>query len=181
LALINLESLIAQKHPIRRIRTMVDAVLKRLDGEFAEMYAGIGRPSIPPERLLKAKVLMALYSVRSDRQFCERLRYDLLFQWFLDLNPSEGGFDASTFSKNTERLLRHHVSELFFMEVVELAKAQQWISDDHFSVDGTLIEAWASTKSFRPKDEDDSDTGGGFKDFKGQKRSNETRATDLLP
>lgn len=138
------------------------------------MYASVGRPSIPPERLLKAKVLQALYTVRSDRQLCERLHYDLLYQWFLDMNPTDPAFDASTFSKNMDRLLSHHVAELFFAEVVDLARRHGWVSDEHFSVDGTLIEAWASTKSFRPKDEDDSDSGGGFKDFKGESRSNET-------
>ncbi|MDP0501672.1 MAG: IS5 family transposase [Verrucomicrobiota bacterium JB022] len=182
-ALINLESLIPAKHPIRRIKQLVDAVLVELEDEFEQMYAELGRPSIPPERLLKAKVLCALYSVRSDRQFCERLRYDLLFQWFLDLNPSEGSFNASTFSKNADRLLRHHASELFLLEVVELARSHDWISDEHFSVDGTLIEAWASMKSFRPKDEkDDEGRGpGGFADFKGQKRSNQTHGSKTDP
>jgi len=157
ITLINVEDRIPAKHPIRRIKGMVDAVLRRLDGEFETMYAPMGRASIPPERLLKAKVLQALYTVRSDRQFCERLRYDLLFQWFLEMNPSDSAFDASCFSKNMDRLLTHHLAELFFLEVVELAKRHKWVSDQHFSVDGSLIEAWASTKSFRPKDEADDD------------------------
>ena len=183
ITLINVEDRIPAKHPIRRIKGMVDAVLRRLDGEFAAMYAPVGRASIPPERLLKAKVLQALYTVRSDRQFCERLRYDLLFQWFLDMNPSESAFDASSFSKNMDRLLTHHLAELFFMEVVELAKRHQWVSDQHFSVDGTLIEAWASTKSFRPKDEsdDDSQGPGGWSDFKGESRSNATHESKTDP
>jgi transposase len=114
-----------------------------------------GAPRFPPERLLGAKVLMALYSVRSDRQFCERLRYDLLFQWFLDINPDETHalFDASTFSKNQERLIGHATAQVFFAQVVELAREGRWVSNEHFSADGTLIEAWASMKSFRPKDD----------------------------
>ena len=122
--LINVEDRIPATHPIREVKRMTDAGLRGMDKLFAEMYAAKGRPSIPPERLLKAKVLMALFSVRSDRQFCERLRYDLLFQWFLDLNPDELGFDASTFSQNQTRLLQHQVADLFFSEVVELAKAR---------------------------------------------------------
>ena len=161
---------------------MVDEVLGELDGEFTAMYSSKGRASIPPERLLKAKVLMALYSVRSDRQFSERLHYDLLFQWFLDMNPDEPAFDASSFSKNMERLLTHDVAELFFAEVVELARRQNWISNEHFSVDGTLIEAWASTKSFRPKDEnDDGNSANSFRDFKGEPRSNHTHESKTDP
>lgn len=184
LALINLEDRIPQRHPIRLVKAMVDTVLERLSGEFDRMYAQRGRPSIPPERLLKAKVLSALYSVRSDRQFCERLNFDLLFQWFLDMNPHEAAFDASTFSKNMDRLLGHRIAELFFMEVVELAQRQGWVSSEHFSVDGTLIEAWASIKSFRPKDEEPPPPGASrndWVDFKGQKRSNDTHQSTSDP
>lgn len=119
----------------------MDEVLGKLDNEFEAMYSVQGRPSIPPERLLKSKVLMALYTVRSDRQFCERLNYDLLFQWFLDMNPSERGFHASSFSKNMHQLLDHPISELFFHEVVELARRHDWVSDEHFIFDGALMDA----------------------------------------
>jgi len=180
LTLINLEARIPAKHPIRRIKAMVDEILEGMDAYFDELYEELGRASVPPERLLKAKVLMALYTVRSERQFCERLNYDLLFQWFLDMNPSEAAFHATVFSKNMNRLLEHKSSELFFSEVVELARRHQWVSNEHFSVDGTLIEAWASMKSFRPKD-DDSHDGNGWQDFKGQKRGNQTHASRTDP
>ncbi len=181
LALINLEDRIPAKHPIRRIKAMVDEVLRGMSGTFDEMYESQGRASIPPERLLKAKVLMVLYTVRSERQLCERLRYDLLFQWFLQMNPCESVFDHSVFSKNMTRLLEHGTSEIFFAEVVELARRHDWVSNEHFSVDGTLIEAWASMKSFRPKEETEDGTdqpeGNGWQDYKGQKRSNQTHAS----
>jgi transposase len=182
LTMINLEDRIPARHPIRRIKRMVEEVLRSLESMFEEMYASAGRPSIPPERLLKAKILEALYSVRSDRQFCERLRYDLLFQWFLDMNPNEPAFNASTFSKNMERLLEHHAAECFFHEVVELARRHDWVSDQHFSVDGTLIEAWASMKSFRPKDEPPSDDdSNSWSSFQGEKRSNQTHESKTDP
>jgi transposase len=170
-------------HPIRAIKRLLEEVLVRMDPHFAAMYAANGRPSIPPERLLLAKVLMALYSIRSERQFCERLQYDLLFRWFLDLNPDEPTFDHSTFSQNQARLLRHQVADLFFAEVVWLAKDQGWISDQHFSVDATLIEAWASLKSFKPKSGGGSDRGdgNGWADFKGQQRRNDTHASTTDP
>ena len=175
LCLVNVEDRIPKGHPIREVKRMISEVFRRLDPQFEELYARDGRASIPPERLLGAKVLMALYSMRSDRQFCERLRYDLLFQWFLDLNPDEGSFDASTFSKNQERLLQHHVSDLFFASVVEIAREKQWVSNEHFSADGTLIEAWASMKSFRPKDDQQGPGGGNaWMNFAGEKRSNDT-------
>ncbi len=118
---------------------------------FDAMYADKGRPSVPPERLLKSMLLMALYTVRSERQFCEQLDYNLLFRWFLGMDMLESSFDASTFSKNRERLMAHHVAELFFHCVVGEAQAAQLMSSDHFTVDGTLSEAWASLKSFKPK------------------------------
>jgi transposase len=187
ISLINVEERIPQRHPIRQVKAMTDAVLAQMDEEFTSMYASSGRASIPPERLLKAKLLEALYTVRSDRQFCERLCYDLLFQWFLDMEPDEPAFDPSTFSKNMDRLLTHHVSEVFFMHVVELAQSRGWVSNEHFSVDGTLIESWASLKSFRSKDEphdpDQSGSSGsnGWVDFKGQKRSNKTHESTTDP
>jgi transposase len=179
---VNVESRIPEGHPIRKVKKLIGEVFERLDPEFEDLYAQSGRASIPPERLLAAKVLMALYTVRSDRQFCERLQYDLLFQWFLDLNPDEKTFDASTFSKNQERLLEHHVSELFFAAVVDIAREEGWVSNEHFSADGTLIEAWASMKSFRPKDDQQSPgSGNGWMDFKGEKRSNETHQSTTDP
>jgi transposase len=144
--------LIPPDHPIRRIRIVIDAVLEELDGEFDAMYAATGRPSVPPEQLLKATVLMAMYSIRSERAFCERLNYDLLFKWFLDLPIDARAFDATTFSKNRRRLLDHDIADRFFAAVVRQAKLRRYVSSDHFSVDGTLLEAWASHKSFQPKD-----------------------------
>ncbi len=204
MCLIDLESRIPATHPIRRVKAMADQILARMSWHFEAMYAAEGRPSVPPERLLKAKLLQALYSVRSDRQLCERLRYDLLFQWFLDMEPDEEPFHATSFTKNLERLLHHHASEMFFAEAVELAREQGWASNEHFSVDGTLIEAWASLKSYRPKDEnkdgdapngpsasgpDGADASGlpkpkgrnGWMDFSGEKRGNDTHASTTDP
>ena len=128
------EELIPGDHPIRRIRAVVDAVLAELDGEFTAMYARDGRPSVPPEQLLKATVLMALYSIRSERALCERLNYDLLFKWFLDLRIDERAFDASTFSKNRRRLLDHEIADRFFAAVVRQARLRRYTSSEHFSV-----------------------------------------------
>lgn len=167
-------------HPIRRIRALVEAVLKELSPVFEEMYAEIGRPSIPPEHLLKATILMTLYSVRSERQFCERLEYDLLFKWFLDLNIDDPAFDASSFSKNRGRLLEHDVAAKFMQAVLEEAGRRRLLSEEHFTVDGTLLEAWASLKSFRPKDEQDPPVGGGRnleRNFHGERRKNDTHAS----
>ena len=146
------DSFIPEEHPIRRIKPIVESALARLSSLFDGMYADRGRPSIPPEHLLKASLLIALYSIRSERQFCERLRYDLLFKWFLDLNVSDEPFDASSFSKNRERLLAYDVPRAFFAEVVAEARQRRLLSADHFTVDGTLLEAWASLKSYRPRD-----------------------------
>jgi transposase len=177
---------IPDDHPIRRIKPIVESALARLSPVFDAMYAERGRPSIPPEHLLKASLLIALYSIRSERQFCERLRYDLLFKWFLDLNVSDEPFDASSFSKNRERLLEHDVSRAFFAEVVAEARRRRLLSADHFTVDGTLLEAWASLKSYRPRDEQDppSGAGGGRNrevDFRGQRRRRETHASSTDP
>jgi transposase len=180
ISLINVESLVGAEHPIRRIKKLVDEVLKKLSGKFEKMYSTEGRPSIPPEQLLKAKVLQALYTVRSDRQLCERMQTDLMFRWFLDLGLDKKVFDASSFSQNQRRLLEHEVADCFFKEVVKLARENKWVSDDHFSVDGTLIEAWASMKSFRPKGEPPKD-GNGWSDFKGSKRKNETHQSVTDP
>jgi transposase len=176
--------LIPSDHPIRRIRVVVDAVLDELDGEFDGMYASSGRPSVPPEQLLKATVLMAMYSIRSERAFCERLNYDLLFKWFLDLPIDAKAFDATTFSKNRRRLLDHEIADRFFAAVVAQAKLRRYVSSDHFSVDGTLLEAWASHKSFQPKDGPPSASPPGRNaevDFHGQRRSNQTHASTTDP
>jgi len=155
------DQLVPEDHPIRRIKPIVEHVLAQLSPTFDAMYAEQGRPSIPPEHLLKASLLIALYSIRSERQFCERLRYDLLFKWFLDLNISDRGFDASTFSKNRRRLLEHDVARAFFSAVVAEARRRQLLSAEHFTVDGTLLDAWASLKSYRPRDEADGRAAGG--------------------
>jgi transposase len=183
LVLMSPESLVPERHPARTVKTLADECLRELSPVFDEMYAAVGRPSIPPERLLKALLLMALYSVSSERMFCERLRYDLLFRWFLDMSMVDEPFDASSFSRNRERLLQHEVAHRFLQAVVQLAKKQKLMSSEHFSVDGTLIEAWASMKSFRPKDEDDDDRGdgNGWGDFKGSGRTNETHESTTDP
>ena len=179
---LNLEERVGADHPLRKIKGWADEALKRLHPTFEGMYSSLGRPSIPPERLLKSMVLIALYSVRSDRLFCEKLDHDLLFRWFLDMNVEEASFDASSFSKNRDRLVEHEVSGKFFEEVTRLARKGGLLSDDHFSVDGTLIEAWASMKSFRPKgDSGPMDGGNSQADFKGQKRSNETHRSTTDP
>lgn len=180
------DQLVPADHPIRRIKAIVEPVLTRLSPLFEEMYAERGRPSIPPEHLLKASLLIALYSVRSERQFCERLQYDLLFKWFLDLNVADPAFDATTFSKNRERLLEHAVADAFFAEVVAEAKRRKLLSADHFTVDGTLLEAWASLKSYRPRDEDDAGRpGSGGRnpevDFRGQRRRRDTHVSRTDP
>src|SRR5215207_11387974 len=179
------DQLVPADHPIRRIKPIVEQALAHLSPAFAQMYAVGGRPSIPPEHLLKASLLIALYSVRSERQFCERLQYDLLFRWFLDLNITDAAFDASTFAKNRERLLAHDVDAQFFDAVLAEAKQHGLLSDEHFTVDGTLLESWASLKSFRPKDGGDAPPPAGGRnpnvDVHGQKRSNATHASTTDP
>src|SRR4051795_3257274 len=178
------EDLIPSDHPIRKIRVVVDAVLAELDEVFDEMYAAGGRASVPPETLLKSTVLMALYSIRSERAFCERLNYDLLFKWFLDMRIDQPAFDATTFTKNRQRLLRHEVADEFFAAVVRQAKLRRYISSEHFSVDGTLLDAWASHKSFKPKDGPPSDPPAGHNtevQWHGERRSNDTHASTTDP
>ena len=184
LVVIDPEKRVPQEHPIRRIKQLADAALKQLSPVFDEMYSVVGRPSIPPERLLKASLLMALYTVRSERLFCERLDYDLLFRWFLDLEMDEASFDHSTFSRNRARLLEHEVAGEFFRAVVDQARALRLLSDEHFTVDGTLLEAWASVKSFKRKDTGAAppdDPGNPTVDFHGERRSNETHASTTDP
>jgi transposase len=179
--LMSLESRVPQDHPIRRIRKLADEALKALSPVFDEIYSEGGRPSVPPERLLKSTLLMALYSVRSERQFCEQLDYNLLFRWFLDMSMEEPSFVQTVFTKNRARLLSHEVGARFLHEIVLQARKAKLMSADHFSVDGTLIEAWASLKSFRPKDEDDDGDGNGWGDFRGKKRSNDTHESKTDP
>lgn len=177
LSAVTANDLVPEDHPIRHIKPMVDQALGELSPVFARMYSETGRPSIPPEHLLKACLLIVLYSVRSERQFCERLQYDLLFKWFLDMNIMDTAFDASVFSKNKERLLEHDVAREFLGTVLDEARRRRLLSEDHFTVDGTLLEAWASLKSFRPKDGSGLPTGGEKNpevDFHGEKRSNDT-------
>jgi transposase len=178
----SVEDRIPAKHPLRKIKKVTDTVLSRMGTTFESMYSKVGRPSIPPERLLKAQLLIALYSIRSDRQFCEQLEYNLLYRWFLDMNLDEPVFDASTFSHNRERLIAHEVATQLLGEAVREAKRWDLISKEHFSVDGTLIKSWSSMKSFRPKDEppEDGDSNG-WSDFRGTKRSNETHESKTDP
>lgn len=181
------EERVAQDHPLRAVKALADAALVELSPVFDAMYSRRGRHSIPPERLLKATLLMALHSVRSERLFCEQLDYNLLYRWFLNMDVDEPSFDHSTFSFNRERLLKHEVAEQFFAAVVSQAKARGLTSDEHFSADGTLIEAWASLKSFRPKDEKPEDRdppddpGNPTVDFHGEKRSNATHESTTDP
>jgi len=179
LAFVDPETRIPTDHPLRMIKSLADEALADLSPLFDAMYAAIGRPSIPPERLLKASLLISLYSVRSEYAFCEELNYHLLFRWFLGMDMVEPSFDASTFSKNRERLLEHDVAHEFFNAVVRRATERDLLSDAHFTVDGTLIQAAASLKSFRPKDEPPSDEppedpGNPTVNFRGERRSNAT-------
>lgn len=184
LTLLSPESVVPQDHPLREIKRRVDAVLREMNSLFSRMYAQEGRPSIPPERLLKAKLLIALYSVRSETLFCEQLGYNLLYRWFLDMDLMEASFVQSVFSKNQQRLLEHEVGQRFFRAIYEMSRRENWASDEHFTVDGTLIEAAASLKSFVPKegpDKRDSDPGNPTVDFHGQKRSNATHQSTTDP
>lgn len=197
------ESMVPAEHPLRRVKALADTALKELSATFDEMYASGGRDSVPPERLLKASLLMAFYTVRSERLFCDQLSYNLLFRWFLDMDMVEEPFDHSTFSKNRARLMQHDVAKLFFGQVVSQAQQARLMSSEHFSVDGTLIDAWASLKSFQPKDAEaerktrnrkkadrrrrggKGPKGGGGRNaevsFHGQKRSNETHESSTDP
>ncbi len=176
---------VPKEHPLRRVKELADAALAQLSPLFDEMYSAIGRPSIPPERLLKASLLMALYIVRSERMLCEQLDYNLLFRWFLDMDLAEASFDHSTFSRNRARLLEHDVAREFFTRVVAQARTTQLLSDEHFTVDGTLVEAWASLKSFKPKrqppSEPPDDPGNPTVNFHGERRSNATHQSTTDP
>jgi transposase len=186
LAFIDVETRIPHDHPLRAMRRLADQALAALSPTFDAMYALNGRPSIPPERLLKASLLINLYSIRSERALCEQVEYNELFRWFLGMNLVEPSFDPSTFSKNRERLLAHNVAQQFFDQVVLAASRLDLLSDEHFTVDGTLIEAAASLKSFRPKDQPPSDEppddpGNPTVNFHGQQRSNTTHQSTTDP
>lgn len=174
-------------HPLRVVRPMVQAVLEKMSSLFDGMYAKDGRPSIPPERLLRAMILQMLYSIRSERQLMEQLDYNLLFRWFVGLTADEPVWDASTFSQNRDRLLDGEVARLFLAHVVADARAHGLLSAEHFTVDGTLIEAWASQKTFRPKDErpedrpTPDDPGNATVNFHGERRSNATHRSTTDP
>ena len=186
LAFVDLEARVPPDHPLRTIKILADQALAALSGEFDRMYAEVGRPSIPPERLLKASLLIALYSVRSERAFCEELDYNLLFRWFLEMQLMEPSFDPTVFTKNRKRLLEHQVGQQLFDEVVAEAHERDLLSDEHFTVDGTLIEAAASLKSFKPRDGDpppmtDDDPGNPSVDFHGERRANATHQSTTDP
>jgi transposase len=182
---VDLEKRVRSDHPLRAIRAIVNAALAALEADFAALYAPVGRPSIAPEKLLRAMLLQAFYSIRSERQLMERLEYDLLFRWFVGIGIDDAAWDHSTFSKNRERLLEGDMAAKFLAAVLAEPRVKKLLSTDHFSVDGTLIEAWASMKSFRPKDGSDNPPEGGGRNaeanFHGQKRSNETHASSTDP
>src|SRR5437763_1111516 len=172
-----LEDRIPADHPLRAVRKLVDAVLAEMSKDFEGLYSKVGRPSIPPERLLRALLLQVFYSVRSERLLMEQLNYNLLFRWFVGLEIDDGVWNHAVFSKNRDRLLNQDLAQKFFARVKE--QAIGLMSDEHFTVDGTLIEAWAGQKSFRHKDEDDDSGSGG--DFHGEPRSNHTHASSTDP
>jgi transposase len=175
---LTLEQRVPSDHPLREIRALTDGVLESLDSEFAKLYAATGRASIAPEYMLRALLLQAFYSIRSERQLVEQIDYNLLFRWFVGLGMDDAVWNHAVFSKNRDRLLNSEVAQQFFAAVNKQAK--RFMSDDHFTVDGTLIQAWASHKSFRAKDGSDNDGGDGA-NFHGQKRSNETHESTTDP
>src|SRR6516165_3219441 len=185
LMVMDVEQRIPREHPLRRIKQVTDKVLKNLSPIFEQMYSSVGRPSVPPERLLKASLLMALYTIRSERLFCEQLDYNLLFRWFLDMELDESSFDHSSFTTNRRRLLEHEVAGAFFRQIVAQAQALGLLSNEHFTVDGTLIEAWASLKSFKRKDRKpgggSDDAGNPTVNFHGEHRSNATHQSTTDP
>jgi transposase len=179
------EKRVPANHPLRPIREMVDAALKALSPKFDALYAGSGRPSIPPERLLRALLLQILYTIRSERMLMEQLDYNLLFRWFVGLAIDDAVWDHSVFTKNRDRLLEGDIARAFFDEVLEQARKKSLLSNEHFTVDGTLLKAWASQKSLKPKDgKPPKSDGGGSNptvDFRGERRSNETHESTTDP
>jgi transposase len=178
------EQRVRKDHPLRAVRSMTDEILERMSSLFDAMYAEGGRPSIPPEKLLRAQFLQMLYSVRSERLLMEEIDYSILYRWFVGLNLDEQVWDATSFTKNRDRLLEAAVAKEFLAQVVERARAAGLISDEHFTVDGTLLDAWASLKGFQAKDKQDAppdDPGNPTVDFHGQERSNETHESKTDP
>jgi len=182
---VDLEARVRQDHPLRTIRGIVNEALAALSGEFSAMYSSMGRPSIPLEKLLRAMLLQAFYSIRSERQLMERLEFDLLFRWFVGLNVDEAVWVPTVFSKNRDRLMEGDIAQKFFDQVLEQATAAGLVSDEHFSVEGTLIEAWASQKSFQRKDRAEEppkdDPGNPTVDFHGETRRNDTHESKTDP
>jgi transposase len=177
------ESFVPKDHPLRSIRQMVDAALENLSPVFSQMYSHTGRPSIPPERLLKAMLLQVLYSIPSNVKLVEQIHFSILFRWFLEMGLDDPVWDNSSFSTNQERLIQTDVAARFLAEVLEQAKRKKLLSQDQFSVDGTLIQAWASLKSFKPRDDDQEPPAGKnpTRDFQGEKLTNETHASTTDP
>jgi transposase len=186
---VDLEARVPARHPLRGIREIVNEALEALNGEFQAIYSGIGRPSIAPEKLLRALLLQVFHGIRSERQMMERLDFDLSFRWFVGLGIDDRVWDASSFSKNRDRLLDGDIAAQFLAAILARPQLKRLLSDDHFSVDGTLIEAWSSMKSFRPKDEggsdeppaDQPDGRNAEVDFRGEKRTNATHASTTDP
>ena len=188
---ISLEKRVPEDHPLRRVRRMTDAALQSMSLLFAKLYSPMGRPSIAPERLLRALLLQAFYSVRSERLLMEQLDYNILFRWFVGLNLDDAVWVPTVFTKNRDRLLEGEVAKEFLARVVQQARAQGWAGDEHFTVDGTLLEAWAGAKSFQPKDTQDKkekpdapppeDSGNPTVDFHGERRSNATHESQSDP
>lgn len=181
---VDIEVRVPKEHPLRRVRELVNGALSKLDKRFGELYSNDGRPSIPPERLLRASLLQLFYSIRSERQLMERMDFDLLFRWFVGLGIDDAVWDHSVFSKNRDRLLNTEIAQGFLTALLTEPNVTRLLSHEHFSVDGTLLDAWASMKSFRPKDgSGDPPDGGrnGDQNFRGEKRSNETHASTTDP
>lgn len=183
---VSCEARVPRDHPLRAIRAIVDEALEVLSPEFERLYSKLGRPSIAPEKLLRALLVQAFYSLRSERQLMEQLDYNLLFRWFVGLSMDAPVWDATVFSKNRDRLIEGEIAAKFLAAVLSQARVKTLLSDEHFSVDGTLIDAWASMKSFRPKDRPDDDGSppagrNAERDFRGEKRSNETHASTTDP
>ena len=178
---VTVDSFVPEKHPLRSIRSLADDALKGLSQQIGRSYSRTGRPSIPPERLLKSQLLMALYGIASERSFCEQLKYNMLYKWFVGLELDETPFAPTTFTKNRDRFMAMDVGKRLFDAIVVEASDRGLLSSEHFSVDGTLIEAAASMKSFRSKDDDSDQDGNGWADFTGAKRGNETHASTTDP
>jgi transposase len=184
----NIEERLPGDHPLRKIKDLVDPILKRLSPDFDRIYSAVGRPSIPPEFLLRALVLQTLFSIRSERQLVEEIDFNLAYRWFVGLPMNDPVWDPTVFTKNRDRLLRSEIADRFFNEILGVIDRSGMASDEHFSIDGTLLEAWASLKSFQPKEKkveedgrSDNDPGNPTVDFKGKKRSNETHQSNTDP